>query len=90
MGEGWLASGQGACHPSPVDFINKAKAFIDEHDEQVDQALDKAGDFAKTKFAGHDEQIDGAIDKAQEMTGQGDTTRRPGEAPAAPPAAPPA
>jgi hypothetical protein len=64
-----------------VDFLNKAKAFIDEHDEQVDQALDKAGDFAKSKFAGHDAQIDGAVDKAQEMTGRGDTTR-----PAAPPA----
>jgi len=64
-----------------MDFLNKAKDLIDQHDEQVDQALEKAGEFAKTKFAGHDEQIDGAIDKAQEMTGQGDTTR-----PAAPPA----
>jgi hypothetical protein len=79
---GWRPD-RGGCHPSPVDFINKAKDFINEHDEQVDQALDKAGDFAKTKFGGHDEQIDGAIDKAQEMTGQGDTTR-----PAAPPAPP--
>ena len=67
-----------------MDFLNKAKEFIDQHDEQVDQGLDKAGEFAKSKFAGHDEQIDQAIDKAQEMTGQGDTTR-----PAAPPAAPP-
>jgi hypothetical protein len=66
-----------------VDFINKAKAFIDEHDEQVDQGLEKAGEFAKTRFAGHDAQIDGAVDKAQEMTGQGDTTHRPAEQPPA-------
>jgi hypothetical protein len=65
-----------------VDFINKAKAFADEHDEQVDQGLDKAGEFAKGRFAGHDEQIDGAIDKAQEMTGTGDTTRLPAQPPA--------
>jgi len=71
-----------------MDFINKAKGFLDQHDEQVDQALDKAGDFAKTRFAGHDEQIDQAVDKAQEFTGQGDTTRP--AAPAAPPQAPPA
>ncbi|MCO1654697.1 antitoxin [Pseudonocardia humida] len=67
-----------------MDFINKAKDFIDKHDEQVDQALDKAGDFAKTRFAGHDQQIDQAVDKAQEFTGQGDTTR-----PAAPRTTPP-
>jgi hypothetical protein len=66
-----------------VDFINKAKAFIDEHDEQVDQGLDKAGEFAKSKFAGHDAQIDGALDKAQEMTGSGDTTRHPADQPPA-------
>jgi hypothetical protein len=71
-----------------MDFINKAKDFIDKHDEQVDQALDKVGDVAKSKFTGHDQQIDQAVDKAQEFTGKGDTTR-PVD-PAAPPAAPPA
>jgi hypothetical protein len=68
-----------------VDFINKAKAFADEHDEQVDQGLDKAGEFAKGRFAGHDEQIDQGVDKAQQFTGGRDTTA-PEEQPPPPPA----
>jgi hypothetical protein len=56
-----------------VDF-NQAKQFVDQHDEQVDQALDKGGDAAKQRFAGHDQQIDQGVDRAQQMTGQGDTT----------------
>jgi hypothetical protein len=70
-----------------ADFADKAKAFADEHDEQVDQGLDRGGDMAKERFAGHDEQIDGLVDRAQGYTGEGDTTAPPpAEAPAdAPP-----
>jgi hypothetical protein len=67
-----------------MDFLNKAKDMIDQNDEQVDQALQQAGEFAKAKFPGQEQAIDTAIDKAQELTGQGDTTRP--AAPAAPPA----
>jgi hypothetical protein len=64
------------------DFVNKAKELADQHDEQVDQGLDRGGDLAKERFAGHDEQIDGAVDRAQQYTGAGDTTAEvPGEAP---------
>ena len=56
------------------DFVNKAKGFADEHDEQVDQGLDRAGDLGKERFAGHDEQIDSVVDRAQQYTGDGDTT----------------
>ena len=42
------------------DFVNKAKNLADQHDEQVDQGLDRAGDEAKKRFAGHDEHIDSA------------------------------
>ena len=35
------------------DFVNKAKNLADQHDEQVDQGLDRAGDMAKERFAGH-------------------------------------
>ncbi len=66
-----------------MSFLDKAKELIDQHDEQVDQGLDKAGDLAKERFAGHDGQIDGAIDQAQQRTGAGDTTQVP------PPVAPP-
>lgn len=55
------------------DFVNKAKDLADQHDEQVDQGLDRGGEFAKGRFAGHDEQIDSAVDRAQQYTGQGDT-----------------
>lgn len=55
------------------DFANKAKEFADQHDEQVDQGLDRAGDMAKERFAGHDSQIDSGVDRAQQYTGTGDT-----------------
>ena len=56
-----------------MGLFDRAKDLLNQHDEQVDQALEKGGELAKDKFAGHDTQIDGAIDKAQEMTGAGDT-----------------
>jgi hypothetical protein len=65
-----------------VDF-NQAKNFLDQHDEQVDQALDKGGDAAKDRFAGHDQQIDQGVDKAQEWTGGQDTNEPPAEQPPA-------
>ncbi|HVC73490.1 MAG TPA: antitoxin [Mycobacteriales bacterium] len=54
--------------------MDKAKEFADEHDEQIDQALDKVGDFADDKTGGkYSEQIDRGVDTAQERTGEGDT-----------------
>jgi hypothetical protein len=56
------------------DFANKAKDFADQHDEQVDQGLEKAGDVADERTGGgHSEQIDRGVDIAQERTGEGDT-----------------
>ncbi|HZG90608.1 MAG TPA: antitoxin [Pseudonocardia sp.] len=63
-----------------VDF-NQAKQFADQHDEQIDQGLDKAGAAAKGRFAGQEQHIDTGVDKAQEMTGQGDTSRPADEQP---------
>jgi hypothetical protein len=59
------------------DFANKAKELADQHDEQVDQGLDRAGGMAKERFAGHDEQVDSAVDRAQQYTGAGDTGDAP-------------
>ena len=71
------------------DFVNKAKNLADQHDEQVDQGLDRAGDMAKERFAGHDAQVDSVVDRAQQYTGAGDTTAA-GAGPAAEvPAGPP-
>ena len=72
------------------DFVNKAKNLADQHDEQVDQGLDRAGDMAKERFAGHDAQVDSVVDRAQQYTGAGDTTAAGGVDPAAEvPAGPP-
>jgi len=54
-----------------VDFGglgDKGKDFVDEHEEQVDKGIDKAGDEAGRRF-GHEEQIDKASEKLQGMTG---------------------
>lgn len=55
-------------------FLDKAKEFADKHDEQVDQALEKGGDFADQKTGGkYDDKIDKGVDAAQQRTGEGDT-----------------
>ena len=51
------------------------RRMADEHDEQVDAGLEKAGDAAGPRF-GHEEQIDRAVDELQERTGEGDTSQR--------------
>lgn len=54
-------------------FLDKAKDLAEQHDDKVDQGLEKAGDFADQKTGGkYDEQIDKGVDTAQERTGQGD------------------
>jgi antitoxin protein of toxin-antitoxin system len=59
-----------------MGFLDDAKKFADEHDEQVDAATEKAGDLADQqtggKYAG---QVDKAQDFAEGKTGEGDTAR---------------
>ena len=58
-------------------FMDKAKEMADQHDEQVDQGLEKAGDFADQRTGGgHSEQIDKGVDFAQQRTGEGDTEQQ--------------
>lgn len=58
------------------DFMDKAKDFADQHDKQVDQGIDKAGEMADKRTEGrYDQQIDKGVDMAQQRTGQGDTDR---------------
>jgi hypothetical protein len=52
--------------------VDDIKRLIDDHDEQVDDALEKAGGAAAARF-GHEEQIDKAVEAAQEHTGSGNT-----------------
>lgn len=59
-----------------MSFLDKAKDFIDKHDEQVDQALDKVGDQVDKHTDGkYTSQIDKGVDEAQKRTGAGDTTQ---------------
>ena len=75
-----------------MGFLDKAKELLGQHDDKVDQAIDKAGDAAKDKY-GHGEQVDKATEFARGKTGEGDTTQHqpppgaPGEGNAPPPPA---
>ena len=55
------------------DFANKAKDFADQHDEQVDQGLERAGDEAGKRLAGHESQVDGLVDRGKQSTGDRET-----------------
>jgi hypothetical protein len=59
-----------------MGFLDDAEKFTDEHDEQVDQAIEKAGDVVDDKTGGtYAGQIDQAQDAAEQWTGGGDTAR---------------
>lgn len=60
-----------------MGFMDKAKEMLNQHDDKVDQGLDKAGEAAKGRFAGHEGHIDQGVDHLQGMTGGGDTTQAP-------------
>jgi hypothetical protein len=60
-----------------MSFLDKAKDFADDHDEQVDQGLDRAGDQIDERTGNkYSSQIDKGVDQAQERTGAGDTTQQ--------------
>jgi len=55
------------------DFMDKAKAAVDEHDMQVDEGLQKAGQEVEEKTGGRwDTAVDKGVDFAQQHTGSGD------------------
>jgi hypothetical protein len=55
-------------------FLDKAKDAAEQHDDKVDQGLEKAGDLADQKTGGKfDDKIDKGVDQAQQRTGDGDT-----------------
>jgi hypothetical protein len=57
--------------------MDRAKDFADQHDEQVDKGLDRAGDEADKRTGGkYDEHIDKGVDFAQQRTGEGDTSQQ--------------
>ena len=57
-----------------LDDARQGKDVLDEHDDQVDDAIEKAGDLVDDKTDGkYADQVDQAQDFAQEKTGDGDT-----------------
>jgi hypothetical protein len=59
-----------------MGFLDDAEKLADEHDEQVDAAIEKAGDLADDRTGGkYADQVDRAQDFAEERTGDGDTAR---------------
>ncbi len=67
-----------------MDFgamAGKAKDLLGKNDDKVDQAMDKAGEFAKGKFAGHEGQIDGLVQKGKDYDFSGGGQRPPAEQP---------
>ncbi|MCU1687349.1 MAG: hypothetical protein JWQ81_8088 [Amycolatopsis sp.] len=74
------------------ELKNKATEALKEHGDKIEQGLDKAGDFAKSKLSGHDEQIDGAKAKAKSFLGKFDDKpgTDPNTNPDTPPTPPPA
>ena len=60
-----------------MSFLDKAKDLANQHDEQVDKGLDKAGDQIDDRTGNkYSEQIDKGVDQAQTRTGTGDTTQQ--------------
>jgi hypothetical protein len=52
------------------DFLKKAKDFADQHEEQVDQGIERAGDQIDERTGNkYGEQIDKGVAAAQERTG---------------------
>ena len=57
-----------------MSFMDRAKDFADEHDEQLDQGIEKAGDQADKRTGDkYSSQVDKAVDQAQQRSGEGDT-----------------
>jgi hypothetical protein len=59
-----------------MGFLDDAKKFTDEHDDKVDQAIEKAGDLVDDKTDGkYADRVDKVQDTAEQKTGDGDTAR---------------
>jgi hypothetical protein len=57
-----------------MGFADKAKDFADQHDKQVDEGIEKAGDQVNQRTGDkHESQVDKGVDAAQQRTGGGDT-----------------
>jgi hypothetical protein len=59
-----------------MSFMDKAKDFADDHDKQVDEGIEKAGEQVDDRTGDkHSSQVDKGVDEAQKRTGSGDSIR---------------
>jgi hypothetical protein len=59
-----------------MGFADRARDFADQHDDKIDQGLERAGDEAdKRTGQEHSEHIDRGVDAAQQRTGDGDSVQ---------------
>jgi len=57
-----------------MGFLDKAQDLLGQHDDKVDDAIEKAGDVVDDKTGDkYDGQVDQAQDFLQDKTGEGDT-----------------
>jgi hypothetical protein len=57
-----------------MSFMDKAKDLADDHDKQVDQGLEKAGDQVNQRTGDkYESPVDKGVDQAQQRTGDGNT-----------------
>ncbi|BFU41890.1 antitoxin [Krasilnikovia sp. MM14-A1004] len=57
-----------------MGFMDKAEDFVDQHDKQVDEGLEKVGEQVDDRTGNkYSSQIDKGVDEAQERTGSGDS-----------------
>ncbi|TQJ04318.1 antitoxin [Amycolatopsis cihanbeyliensis] len=61
------------------EMKQKAQEQLGKHSDKVEQGLDKAGKFAKSRFGDHSEKIDNATRKAKDALhrGAGDEGKEP-------------
>lgn len=62
--------------PMGIDFEalkGKAEEALREHNDKIEEGLDKAAGFAKSKF-GHESQIDTGVEKAKDFLNKFDDT----------------
>ncbi|NJC69031.1 antitoxin [Planosporangium thailandense] len=56
--------------------FDRVKKMLDEHDQQVDRALDKVREqIGKSTKNQYRDEIDNAVQFAKDHTGEGDTTK---------------
>jgi hypothetical protein len=64
-------------YAADMGFLDRAKELAEQHDDKVDQALEKIGDEVDKRTDGkYGDHIDKAVDFAQEHTGDGDHAGR--------------